>query len=104
MNRRASHSYAHASSSEEVHSVADDEALTNVAADLVVDLGQAGCGDLTPLIRGRMRELRSGQVLEVISEEPAAHEAIPAWSRLTGNELLGTAQELSRARFFIRKK
>jgi TusA-related sulfurtransferase len=73
-------------------------------ADATVDLGQAGCGDLTPLIRGRLRELQSGQVLEVISEELAAHEGIPAWSRLTGNELLGSMRESSRSRFFIRKK
>lgn len=81
--------------------MAEDKALT---PDLTVDMGQAGCGDLTPLIRGRMRELQSGQVLEVISEEPAAHEGIPAWSRLTGNELIGTVRESSRSRFFIRKK
>src|SRR5262245_38495524 len=43
-----------------------------------LDLGAAGCGDMTPLIRGRMRELASGQVLEVLSEEPAAHEGIYA--------------------------
>jgi tRNA 2-thiouridine synthesizing protein A len=73
-------------------------------ADMTVDMGQAGCGDLTPLIRGRLRELQSGQVLEVISEEPAAHEGIPAWSRLTGNELIGTVRESARSRFFIRKK
>jgi tRNA 2-thiouridine synthesizing protein A len=73
-------------------------------ADMTVDLGQAGCGDLTPIIRGRLRELQSGQVLEVISEEPAAHEGIPAWSRLTGNELVRTVREPRRSRFFIRKK
>jgi len=81
--------------------VANDETL---AADVTVDLGKAGCGDLTPLIRGRLRELQSGQVLEVISEEPAAHEGIPAWSRMTGNELIATVRETSRSRFFIRKK
>ena len=81
--------------------MANDETL---AADVTVDLGQAGCGDLTPLIRGRLRELQSGQVLEVISEEPAAHEGIPAWSRMTGNELIGTVRGTSRSRFFIRKK
>ena len=81
--------------------MANDETL---AADITVDLGQAGCGDLTPLIRGRLRELQSGQVLEVISEEPAAHEGIRAWSRMTGNELIGTVRETSRSRFFIRKK
>src|SRR5207248_6777277 len=81
--------------------VAQDESMATAAT---VDLGQAGCGDLTPLIRGRLRELQSGQILEVISEEPAAHEGIPAWSRLTGNELVGTVRESSRSRFFIRKK
>ena len=81
--------------------MANDETL---AADVTVDLGQASCGDLTPLIRGRLRELQSGQVLEVISEEPAAHEGIPAWSRMTGNELIATVRETSRSRFFIRKK
>ena len=84
--------------------MAHDELLAPVPADATVDLGQAGCGDMTPLIRGRMRELQSGQVLEVISEEPAAHEGIPAWSRLTGNELLATRTESARSRFFIRKK
>jgi tRNA 2-thiouridine synthesizing protein A len=75
-----------------------------VAADLTLDMGQTGCGDLTPLIRGRMRELQSGQVLEVISEEPSANEGIPAWSRVTGNELVATVREPNRSRFFLRKK
>ena len=81
-----------------------DQAQPVVAPDATVDLGQAGCGDLTPLIRGRIRELQSGQVLEVFSEEPAAHEGIPAWCRLTGNELLGVTSETARSRFLIRKK
>src|SRR6266568_1681848 len=89
---------------EEVNIVAHDDQAAPVAADMKVDLGQAGCGDMTPMIRGRLRELQSGQVLEVISEEPAAHEGIPAWSRMTGNELIGTVRETSRSRFFIRKK
>jgi tRNA 2-thiouridine synthesizing protein A len=87
-----------------MNAMAHDELAAPMAADATVDLGQAGCGDLTPMIRGRLRELQSGQVLEVISEEPAAHEGIPAWSRLTGNELLATITESSRSRFFIRKK
>jgi tRNA 2-thiouridine synthesizing protein A len=76
----------------------------SLTTDMTVDMGQTGCGDLTPLIRGRMRELQSGQVLEVISEEPSALEGIPAWSRLTGNTLLAAVREPGRARFFIRKK
>lgn len=69
-----------------------------------LDLGAAGCGDMTPLIRGRTRELASGQVLEVFSEDPAAVEGVPAWCRLTGNELLATIPLSGRVRFVIRKK
>ena len=58
----------------------------------------------TPLIRGRMRALTSGQVLEVLSEEPSAHEGIPAWSRMTGNELIHVEPGESSSRFYIRKK
>jgi TusA-related sulfurtransferase len=72
--------------------------------DATLDLGAAGCGDMTPLIRGRMRELASGQLLEVLSEEPAAQEGIPAWSRLTGNELVHVERGETICRFYIRKK
>src|SRR6266851_879561 len=89
---------------QEVYEMAQIDAREAIVADATVDLGQTGCGDLTPFIRHRLRELQSGQVLEVISEEPAAHEGIPAWSRLTGNELLATFNESHRSRFFIRKK
>ncbi len=73
-------------------------------ANATLDLGAAGCGDMTPLIRGRMRELASGQILEVLSEEPAAHEGIPAWSRMTGNELVHVERGETSSRFYIRKK
>jgi TusA-related sulfurtransferase len=89
---------------QEVQEMTQSDTHSTIAADAAVDLGETGCGDLTPLIRGRIRELQRGQVLEVISEEPAAQEGIPAWSRLTGNELLATVTESGRSRFFIRKK
>jgi TusA-related sulfurtransferase len=73
-------------------------------ADATLDLGAAGCGDMTPLIRGRIRELASGQILAVLSEEPAAHEGIPAWSRLTGHELVHVERGATISRFYIRKK
>jgi tRNA 2-thiouridine synthesizing protein A len=82
----------------------DDTVERVTRPDMTVDAGGAGCADLTPLIRGRLRELQSGQVLEVVSADPAAHEGIPAWSRLTGNELLAAISDGDRLRFFIRKK
>lgn len=75
------------------------------AADAVLDAPGAACANLTPLIRARIRELASGQVLEVRSDDPAAREGVPAWSRLTGNPLVAVVEDdAERTRFYLRKK
>jgi len=57
------------------------------------------------LVKTRIRELLSGSVLEVRSDDPAAREGMPAWSRLTGNELLAAVvDDADRTRFYLRKK
>ena len=71
--------------------------------DSVLEAFGEGCATLTPRIRARMRQLDSGQVLEVVSDDPAARDGVPAWSRLTGNPLLAT-DDGDRLRFLIRKK
>jgi TusA-related sulfurtransferase len=71
----------------------------------VLEADGATCATLTPLIRARMRELESGSVLEVRTDDPSAREGVPAWSRLTGNELLATVEEEDgHTRFYLRKK
>jgi TusA-related sulfurtransferase len=73
--------------------------------DAVLDAPDQGCALLTPLVRSRMRELASGQILEVCTDDPTAEENLGAWSRLTGNELVQVVHEGEvRRRFFIRKK
>lgn len=75
------------------------------AADARLDAPGESCAMLTPLIRQRIRELQSGQILEVASDDPASREGIPAWSRLTGNELIATIDDdARRSRFFLRRK
>ena len=71
----------------------------------VLEVPGQSCAIVTPLIKQRIRELDSGDVLEVRTDDPAAREGVPAWSRLTGNELLETIEEdRERTRFLIRKK
>jgi tRNA 2-thiouridine synthesizing protein A len=73
--------------------------------DAVLDAPGASCANLTPLIRARMRELVSGQLLEVLSDDPAAREGVPAWSRLTGNPLEAVVEDdTERTRFYLRRK
>jgi TusA-related sulfurtransferase len=75
------------------------------AADAVLDAPGAACANLTPLIRARIRELESGQVLEVRADDRAAREGVPAWSRLTGNPLVAVVEDdAERTRFYLRKK
>ena len=73
--------------------------------DAVLDTPGSSCANLTPLIRARIRELESGQVLEVRSDDPAAREGVPAWSRLTGHPLVAVVvDDAERTRFFLRRK
>ena len=72
--------------------------------DDVLEAFGDGCATLTPRLKGHVRRLESGQVVEVRSDDPAAAEAIPAWSRLTGNPLLRTDLSGPVLRFYIQKK
>lgn len=73
--------------------------------DAVLDAPDQGCITLTPLIRTRMRELQSGQILEVRTDDPTAEENLGAWSRLTGHALVRIVEDgPDSRRFFIRKR
>jgi len=81
------------------------------AADavLAMDGGGAGapasCALLTPAIRARLRELAPGQVLEVRVSDATAQDDIAAWCRLTGNELLSLASDVTgHTSYYLRKK
>lgn len=63
------------------------------------------CINLTPAIKNALREMQSGEVLEVISDDTSSREGIPAWCRLTGHTLLETNHISPReTAFLIRKK
>jgi len=74
-------------------------------ADAVFHAYGLTCGSLEPAIRDHLKALPPGQILEVRSDEPAAREGVPAWSRLTRYELLATVREdQGRTRFYLRAK
>ena len=51
------------------------------------------CATLTPMIAAQMRQMPSGQVLEVVSDDPTARSGLASWSRLTGNALVAIVEE-----------
>lgn len=63
------------------------------------------CTLLTPAIKSRLRGMQSGQVLEVLVDDPTARGDIEAWSRLSGNPLLKMVEDEGQMlRFFVQKK
>ena len=75
------------------------------APDVRMNLVGQACATLTPLIASRMRELASGQVLEIISDDPTARSGLASWSRLTGNPIVATVEDgRGRTRYYLRRK
>lgn len=75
------------------------------AGDCVLDGSGSACTDLTPQIKHAIAPMSQGEVLEVLSDDPAAREGVPAWSRLTGHELVNVVNVDERnTRFFIKHK
>jgi tRNA 2-thiouridine synthesizing protein A len=51
-----------------------------------------------------MKELASGQLLEVLATDPGSVKDFAAWSKSTGNEIVEQGQDGSVFRFVLRKK
>jgi tRNA 2-thiouridine synthesizing protein A len=52
----------------------------------------------------KIKELVSGQILEVQSDDDGIVKDMPAWCKLTGNEFLGITQENGEYHAYVRKK
>jgi TusA-related sulfurtransferase len=70
-----------------------------------MDLVGQACATLTPLIAARMRQLVTGQILEIISDDPTARSGLASWSRLTGNPIIAVVEDgPGRTRYYLRRK
>ncbi|HTO45014.1 MAG TPA: 5-methyltetrahydropteroyltriglutamate--homocysteine methyltransferase [Burkholderiales bacterium] len=76
--------------------------LHTYAADSSFDGGELDCGSgLLLLIRKHIDPLPRGGLLEILSSEVSVKEDLPAWCRLTGNELVSIAAAGGRATSFL---
>jgi TusA-related sulfurtransferase len=75
-----------------------------LAISALCDGGDQGCGGgLLLLMLQAMKRLEHGGVLEVRSTDPGVREDLPAWCRMTGNQLLAEQEGELRNRYFLRK-
>src|SRR3954469_14068961 len=74
------------------------------SADVSFDGGDLDCGNgLLLLIRKHIDPLDRGGLLEIVSTETSVKEDLPAWCRMTGNELVSLVEEGRRRSFLVCK-
>jgi 5-methyltetrahydropteroyltriglutamate--homocysteine methyltransferase len=72
--------------------------------DVSFDGGDLDCGNgLLLLIRKHIDPMLRGQLLEILSTEISVDEDLPAWCRLTGNELVSKTKTGEQRRFLVCK-
>ncbi len=51
----------------------------------------------------KIKELKQGEVLEVVADDIGIKEDMPAWCRATGNEFLSIEEEAGQYKVYIKK-
>lgn len=52
----------------------------------------------------KMKELKSGEVLEVIADDKGIKKDMPAWCETTGNQCLGIEENNGEYKVYVKKK
>ena len=52
----------------------------------------------------KIKEIKPGEVLEIVADDKGINQDMPAWCRTTGNECLGIDEKDGEFHVFVRKK
>ncbi|MBI4666860.1 MAG: sulfurtransferase TusA family protein [Nitrospinae bacterium] len=74
-----------------------------MTADKTIDCKGLSCPE--PILKTKMaiNELSSGQVLKMIATDPGSVNDMSAWSKRTGNPIVGSQESGGVYEFFIKK-
>ncbi len=61
------------------------------------------CVELLVSMARQLRTLRHGQLLKVLSDDPAAREDLTVWCRMTGNQFVDAVKNKGYTSFFLRR-
>lgn len=73
------------------------------AVDTRVDCIGLFCPAPILRVREAIQQMAVGQVLEMVSDDPAAEADMKSWSVRTGHELLAIDKDAAALRFLVRK-
>ncbi len=76
----------------------------DIKPDFVIDCVGLACPMPIFKTSNKIKEMKSGQVLEVQADDEGIEKDMPAWCKMTGNEYLGLTKQNGEYRVFVRKK
>jgi tRNA 2-thiouridine synthesizing protein A len=71
--------------------------------DKRIDCTGLFCPMLLVKTRGAIRQIAPGQVLEMLSDDPAAEADMKSWAQITGHALVAVEREAGVFRFLVRR-
>jgi len=72
--------------------------------DVTLDATGQMCPMPIVMLAKKIKEMKSGQVLELLSDDIGAKEDVPAWCNRTGNPLVAVEQEGKVFKFYVKMK
>jgi tRNA 2-thiouridine synthesizing protein A len=82
----------------------DQEELKSLKVDKTVDARATACPGPLMAAKKAVRDLQSGQLMEVLSSDPATKRDVPKWAEKKGHEYLGTVEESGFFRIYMKVK
>lgn len=74
-----------------------------IKADAVTDIIYMMCPMHLLMLEEKMKEVKTGHVLAILTDYDGALEDIPEWCNKTGNEFLGVREDTDHYSFYVRK-
>lgn len=78
--------------------------IKEIKPDFSIDCVGLACPMPIFKTSNKIKELQSGQVLEVLSDDDGIVKDMPAWCKMTGHEFLGITSEKGEYKAYVRKK
>ncbi len=77
-----------------------------MSVEIAKTLDAKGLSCPMPVIKSKkaIKELKIGQVLEILATDPGSKNDIAAWTRTTGQELIESSETDSVHRFLVRRQ
>lgn len=77
--------------------------MTLVEANEVIDTSGLNCP--LPVLKAKkaIKSIDVGSVLKIISTDPGSKKDIPAWARVTGQEILEESEEGGKFVFYVKR-